>query len=63
MAVPVGHLSPELRAAQKQASRVADARALNSGATSRAQVREENGSFAFSKSQARINLASACKLV
>lgn len=63
MAESVGHLNPELRASQKQASRAADARALSSGAKSRAQVKEENGSLAFSKSQARINLASARKLV
>lgn len=63
MAVSPGHLDPQKRAAQKQASRVADARALSSGAKSRAQVKRENESFAFSKSQARVNLASARKLV
>lgn len=63
MAASVGHSDPELRASQKQASRVADARALSSGAKSRARVKAENGSFAFSKSQARINLASARKLI
>lgn len=42
------------RAAEKQASRDADARALASGEKSRAQLKAENGAFAFPRDRIRL---------
>lgn len=63
MAARARSLDPLLRAAQKEASRDADARAMKSGRKSVGQVKRENASFGFSKADARINLGSARKLV
>lgn len=47
MAQHPDRLDPAERAREKQESRDADARALASGAKSAAQLRRENGVFAF----------------
>jgi hypothetical protein len=52
---------PNERAQEKQASRDDDQRALDSGAKSREDLRQENGSFAFP--YVRVNLAGAGSLV
>jgi hypothetical protein len=51
---PAGTFDPAVRAAEKQASRDADARALASGEKSRAQLKAENGAFAFPRDRVRI---------
>jgi hypothetical protein len=50
-------LDPAERAREKQRSREDDARALASGAKSQAQLRRENGLFAFPK--VRVSLRGA----
>jgi len=47
------------RAQEKVASRAADVEALASGAKSREQLREENGSFAFPANRVRIDFSKA----
>ena len=50
------------RFAEKEASRQADVRALQSGAKTMAQLKHESESFAFDRSRAAINLSTARKL-
>jgi hypothetical protein len=57
MAQDPERLDPAERAREKQLSREKDARALASGAKSRAQLRRENGLFAFPK--VRVSLRGA----
>jgi hypothetical protein len=45
------------RAAEKAASREADARALASGEKTREQLRAENGAFAFPRERVRVDLS------
>ena len=44
------------RALEKQLSRVADERALASGEKSQAQLRDENGAFAFPRERVRLHV-------
>jgi len=57
MAQDPERLDPAERAREKQLSREEDARALASGAKSRAQLRRENGLLAFAK--VRVSLRGA----
>lgn len=49
--------SASQRAAEKAASREADARALASGEKTREQLRAENGAFAFPRERVRIDVS------
>jgi hypothetical protein len=49
---------PIVRAVEKQASRDADARAVASGEKSRAQLKVENGAFAFPRDRIRLERSS-----
>jgi hypothetical protein len=55
---PVFPFDPVARAAEKQASRDDDARAVASGEKSRAQLKVENGSFAFPRKRIRLERSS-----
>lgn len=51
----LGTFDPAERAREKQASRDADARALLSGEKTRAQLKAENGAFAFPRARIRFS--------
>jgi hypothetical protein len=53
---------PKQRLAEKERARRADARALHTGAKSMDQLKRETEAFAFPRSRATINLASAKSL-
>jgi hypothetical protein len=50
----VTYFDPKVRAAEKQASRDEDARALASGEKTREQLRAENSAFAFPRDRIRL---------
>ncbi|HSR79061.1 MAG TPA: hypothetical protein VLN57_20985 [Xanthobacteraceae bacterium] len=56
----IGDLDPVIRAAEKQASRDVDAAALASGERSRAQLKAENGAFAFPRDRIRLEPSGFC---
>jgi hypothetical protein len=56
---PEETFDPVARAAEKQASRDDDARALASGEKSRAQLKAENGAFAFPRERIRLTKYTA----
>ena len=55
---PLDPLDPVARAVEKQASRDADVRAVASGEKSRAQLKVENGAFAFPRDRIRLERSS-----
>lgn len=59
MPVPISHIDPKQRFAEKEAARRADEEALRSGRKSLAQLKRENEVFAFSPSEARVNWQQA----
>lgn len=59
MTVPISHLDPQQRFAEKDAARRADEEALRSGRKTVAQLKRENEAFAFSPSEARVNWQQA----
>ena len=59
MTVPISHLDPQQRFAEKEVSRRADEEALRSGRKTVAQLKRENEAFAFSPREARVNWRQA----
>lgn len=59
MSVPISHIDPKQRFAEKEAVRRADEEALRSGRKSVAQLKRENEAFAFSPSEAQVNWQQA----
>lgn len=59
MSVPISHIDPKQRFAEKEASRRADEEALRSGRKSVVQLKRENEAFAFSPSEAHVNWEQA----
>lgn len=59
MPMPISHIDPKQRFAEKEAARRADEEALRSGRKSVAQLKRENEAFAFPPSEARVNWQQA----
>ncbi len=55
-------ISPKQRIVEKEQARSADARALQTGAKSMAEIKAETEAFAFPRSRTSINLDSAKSL-